>query len=94
MQQHCLIDSCFKKLTLVFKKWKTVWITLTSNILAAVHRTRAEVWTTPYHKTVNSSSWYAGFALEENSWATDQTKILSSPGYVLYLKNAVLRIPC
>lgn len=38
----------------------------TSNIRAAVHRTSAEVWTTPYHRTVSSNSWYAGLALEKD----------------------------
>jgi len=31
---------------------------------AAVQRTSADVWTTPYQSTVRRSSWYAGFALE------------------------------
>lgn len=39
----------------------------TSNIRAAVHRTSAEVWTTPYHRTVSSNSWYTGLALEKTT---------------------------
>lgn len=42
----------------------------TSNIRAAVHRTSAEVWTTPYHRTVSSNSWYTGLALEKTTKMT------------------------
>lgn len=46
--------------------FNTLLVCCTSNILAAVHRTSAEVWTTPYHRTVSNNSWYTGLALKEN----------------------------